>query len=145
MPSAPLPPHAEPRGAHPLGGLTPGAAAGPAFGGFRPFQLDDLLAWALNTARQRQWDPGLVQCTVLDCWLERAEAIRQWQRRLREEPADRLLVAGIGSQHDWQQRCGRCCGPEEGPKPSAGGLGRPLTLRLPVPTGPRADPPPAAR
>jgi len=94
-----------PEGPIPSGGLTPGAAAGPAFGGFRPFQLDDLLAWALDTARLRQWDPGLVQCTVLDCWLERAEAIRQWQRRLREEPADRLLVAGIGSQHDWQQRC----------------------------------------
>ena len=85
--------------------LAPGAAAGPAFGGFRPFQLDDLLAWALDTARQRQWDPGVIQRTVLDCWMERAEAIRQWQRRLREEPADRLLVAGLGSQHDWQRRC----------------------------------------
>ena len=83
----------------------PGVAAGPAFGGFRPFQLDDLLAWALDTARQRQWDSGVIQRTVLDCWMERAEAIRQWQRRLREEPSDRLLVAGLGSQHDWQRRC----------------------------------------
>jgi len=87
-------------------GPGPGAAAaGPAFGGFRPFQLDDLLAWALDTARQRQWDSGVIQRTVLDCWMERAEAIRQWQRRLREEPSDRLLVAGLGSQHDWQRRC----------------------------------------
>ncbi len=81
------------------------AAAGPAFGGFRPFQLDDLLGWALDIARQRHWDPGAIQRTVLDSWLERAEAIRQWQRRLREEPADRLLVAGLGSQHDWRRRC----------------------------------------
>jgi hypothetical protein len=38
-------------------------------------------------------------------WMERAEAIRQWQLRLREEPADHLLVAGIGTQRDWEQRC----------------------------------------
>lgn len=95
-----------PEGPTPSQALAPGAeAAGPAFGGFRPFQLDDLLGWALDTARQRQWDPGLIQRTVLDCWMERAEAIRQWQRRLREEPSDRLLVAGLGSQHDWQRRC----------------------------------------
>ena len=95
-----------PAGSRSLEVAGPGAAAaGPAFGGFRPFQLDDLLAWALDTARQRQWDPVVIQRTVLDCWMERAEAIRQWQRRLREEPSDRLLVAGLGSQHDWQRRC----------------------------------------
>jgi len=41
----------------------------------------------------------------MDVWLERAEAIRQWQLRLRQEPADRLLLAGLGTQHDWEQCC----------------------------------------
>ncbi|MBM5789196.1 MAG: hypothetical protein FJ071_05265 [Cyanobacteria bacterium M_DeepCast_200m_mx_001] len=41
-----------------------------------------------------------VQATMMDVWLERAEAIRQWQLRLQQEPADRLLVAGLGTQHD---------------------------------------------
>jgi hypothetical protein len=27
------------------------ASPGPIYGGFRPFQLDDLLGWALDTAR----------------------------------------------------------------------------------------------
>ncbi len=87
----------------------PSAAAslGPSFGGFRPFQLDDLLAWALETARGRHWDLETIQRTVLDVWLERAEVIRQWQLRLREEPADRLLVAGIGTAQDWSLRCER--------------------------------------
>ena len=31
--------------------------------------------------------------------------IRQWQLRLREEPAERVLVAGIGTQRDWEFRC----------------------------------------
>ena len=81
------------------------AVRGPAFAGFRPFQLDELLAWALEAARQRQWDLELIQRTVLDGWIERAEAIRQWQLRLRDEPADRMLVAGIGTQQDWERRC----------------------------------------
>ena len=79
--------------------------AGPAFGGFRPFQLDDLLAWAQLTAQQRQWDLGAIHNAVLNSWIERADLIRQWQLRLREEPADRLVVAGLGTQHDWEQRC----------------------------------------
>ena len=79
--------------------------AGPAFGGFRPFQLDDLLAWAQLTAQQRQWDLGAIHNAVLNTWIERADLIRQWQLRLREEPADRLVVAGLGTQHDWEQRC----------------------------------------
>jgi hypothetical protein len=83
------------------------ASCGPSFGGFRPFQLDDLLAWALETARGRHWDLDTIQRTVLDVWLERAEVIRQWQLRLREEPADRLLVAGIGTAQDWSLRCER--------------------------------------
>jgi hypothetical protein len=42
---------------------------------------------------------------VVDVWLERAEAIRQWQLRLLAEPDDRRLVAGLGTQHDWERRC----------------------------------------
>lgn len=81
------------------------APAGPVFAGFRPLQLDALLAWALDAARQRRWDREAIQGTVMQTWLERAEAIRQWQLRLREEPRDRVLVAGLGSQHDWERRC----------------------------------------
>ena len=88
------------------GGSSAGTARrGPSFGGFRPFQLDDLLAWALETGRGRHWDGEVIQRTVVDVWMERAEAIRQWQLRLREEPADHLLVAGIGTPRDWEQRC----------------------------------------
>jgi hypothetical protein len=82
-----------------------GPGSGPAFAGFRPFQLDDLLGWAQETARQRQWDTEQIQRTVLDVWMERADLIRQWQMRLQLEPADRLLVAALGSRHDWRQRC----------------------------------------
>ena len=78
---------------------------GPVFAGFRPFQLDELLTWTLEVARQRRWELELMQRTVVDVWMERAEAIRQWQLRLRDEPADRLLVAGIGTQRDWERRC----------------------------------------
>jgi len=81
------------------------AIAGPAFAGFRPFQLDDLLGWALEAARQRSWDLELIQRTVLDGWIERAEAIRQWQLHLREEPSDHRVVAGLGTQRDWERRC----------------------------------------
>jgi len=80
-------------------------ASGPAFAGFRPFQLDDLLAWTLDVARQRCWELELIQGTVVHVWMQRAEAIRQWQLRLQQEPADRLLVAGIGTQRDWERRC----------------------------------------
>jgi hypothetical protein len=80
-------------------------AAGPAYGGFRPFQLDALLGWALDTARGRHWDGDAIQRTVLDAWMDRAEVIRQWQLRLREQPADRLLVAAIGSRDDWDRQC----------------------------------------
>jgi hypothetical protein len=79
--------------------------SGPAFAGFRPFCLDDLLAWALETARGRAWDAEQIQRTVVDEWMERAEVIRQWQLRLREEPADRLVVAGLGTPRDWETRC----------------------------------------
>lgn len=78
---------------------------GPIYGGFRPFQLDDLLGWALDTARGRCWDGEAIQRLVLDVWMERADVIRQWQLRLREEPAGRMLVAGIGTQRDWEFRC----------------------------------------
>ncbi|MFN7900782.1 MAG: hypothetical protein ACK5N0_14190 [Synechococcaceae cyanobacterium] len=78
---------------------------GPAFAGFRPFQLDDLLTWAMDTAHQRQWDRDQIQRTVLDVWMDRADVIRQWQARLRLEPSDRLLVAALGSRRDWRQRC----------------------------------------
>jgi hypothetical protein len=78
---------------------------GPAFGGFRPFQLDQLLDWSLEIARGRRWDGEAIQRTVIDTWLERADLIRQWQLRLRDEPSDQLLVAGLGTQRDWEQRC----------------------------------------
>ena len=81
------------------------STGGPVFAGFRPFQLDDLLGWALDTAHQRQWDSDQIQRTVLDAWMERADLIRQWQLRLRHEPADWLLVAGLGTARDWEQRC----------------------------------------
>jgi hypothetical protein len=88
------------------GGAAPGATPrGPSFAGFRPFQLDDLLGWAVETARGRHWDAEAIGRTVVAVWMERAEAIRQWQLRLQEEPADRLLVAGIGTPGDWQRRC----------------------------------------
>lgn len=83
------------------------AQSGPVFAGFRPFRLDDLLGWALGSARQRGWDPEGIERTVLDVWMERAEVIRQWQERLRQEPADRLVVAGLGTRIDWQRRCER--------------------------------------
>jgi hypothetical protein len=82
-----------------------GPGEGPAFGGFRPFQLDDLLGWALDTARERHWNGDLIQRTVLDAWMERADVIRQWQLRLRLEPADRMIVAALGSRKDWGRRC----------------------------------------
>jgi hypothetical protein len=78
---------------------------GPIYGGFRPFQLDDLLDWALDTARGRSWDGEAIQRLVLNVWMERADVIRQWQLRLREEPAERMLVAGIGTHRDWERRC----------------------------------------
>jgi hypothetical protein len=84
------------------GGQQP--AAGPAFAGFRPFQLDDLLVWAGGIAAQRQWDLEAIHQAVMGAWLERADLIRQWQLRLREEPDDRLVVAGLGSQRDWERR-----------------------------------------
>jgi len=82
-----------------------GPGEGPAFGGFRPFQLDDLLGWALETARERHWNGDLIQRTVLDAWMERADVIRQWQLRLQLEPADRMIVAALGSRQDWGRRC----------------------------------------
>ena len=79
--------------------------AGPVFTGFRPVQLDALMAWALETALCRHWDPELTQQSVMQAWMERAEAIHQWQLRLRHEPGETQLVTGLGSQRDWEQRC----------------------------------------
>jgi hypothetical protein len=81
------------------------AVSGPAFAGFRPFTLDHLLGWALDTAGHRSWDLEGIQRTVLDVWMERADLIRQWQLRLRDEPSDRRLVAALGTQRDWERRC----------------------------------------
>jgi hypothetical protein len=78
---------------------------GPAFAGFRPFQLDELLSWAQAIGEQRAWDGGALHNTVLQTWMERADLIRQWQLRLREEPQERLLVAGLGTPADWERRC----------------------------------------
>ena len=80
-------------------------ASGPVFAGFRPCQLDDLLGWAVEAAQCRRWDGEAIQRTVLDAWMDRADVIRQWQVRLRLEPADRRLVAALGSRHDWRVRC----------------------------------------
>ena len=78
---------------------------GPAFAGFRPVQLDGLLAWAQAIGRQRHWDLEVIHEAVMEAWLERADVIRQWQLRLRHEPDDRLLLAGLGTTHDWERRC----------------------------------------
>lgn len=78
---------------------------GPVYGGFRPFQLDNLLAWAQVMAKGRGWELESIQRTVLDEWMARAEVIRQWQLRLRQEPQGRLLVAGLGTEGDWRQHC----------------------------------------
>ena len=86
-------------------GSGPAQSPGPVFAGFRPFQLDALLAWGLEVARERCWDLEQLQGTVMDVWLERAEAIRQWQLLLQQEPADHRLVAGLGTQQDWERRC----------------------------------------
>ena len=80
-------------------------AQGPAFAGFRPFQLDDLLGWGQLIGHQRHWDLEAIHRAVMQTWIERADLIRQWQLRLRDEPADRLLVAGLGTPRDWEQRC----------------------------------------
>jgi hypothetical protein len=80
-------------------------AEGPAFAGFRPFQLDDLLGWGQQIGQQRHWDLEAIHQAVLQAWMERADLISQWQLRLRHEPADRLLVAGLGTTQDWEQRC----------------------------------------
>jgi hypothetical protein len=85
--------------------LEQSSGQGPAFAGFRPFQLDDLLGWALEAASGRGWDRDIIQATVVDVWFERAEAIRQWQLRLQREPEDRRLVAALGTQRDWERRC----------------------------------------
>ena len=58
---------------------------GPVYAGFRPFQLDALLDWALESARCCRWDGELIRHTVVDVWMERAEVIRQWKFRLRDE------------------------------------------------------------
>jgi hypothetical protein len=79
--------------------------SGPVFGGFRPFRLDDLLGWAQGMAQGRGWDLESIQRTVVDEWMVRADVIRQWQLRLREEPQERLLVAGLGTERDWRQHC----------------------------------------
>jgi hypothetical protein len=80
-------------------------SSGPAFAGFRPFQLDGLLAWAQHAGEQRHWDLEAIHQAVLEAWMARADLIRQWQLRLRDEPADRLVVAGLGTPRDWEQRC----------------------------------------
>ena len=66
-----------------------------------------MLTWAQDIARGRRWDGEAIQRTVMDVWMERAEVIRQWQVHLRQEPADRLLVAAIGTPLDWSARCER--------------------------------------
>jgi len=45
------------------------AGLGPAYAGFRPFQLDGLLEWALESARCRSWDGELIRHTVMEVWM----------------------------------------------------------------------------
>ncbi len=78
---------------------------GPAFAGFRPVQLDGLLGWAQAIGHQRHWDLEVIHQAVIEVWMERADVIRQWQLRLRHEPDDWLLVAGLGTPRDWERRC----------------------------------------
>ena len=78
----------------PLSAAEGALAPGPIYGGFRPFQLDDLLGSASRRPVGAAADGEAIQRMVLDVWMERADVIRQWQLRLREEPADRTLVAG---------------------------------------------------
>ena len=85
--------------------LEQGQPAGPVFAGFRPCQLDRLLGWGQQAAEQRCWDQQLVHQALLKGWLEKEELIAQWQRILGQAPADRLLVAGLGTPQDWQLRC----------------------------------------
>lgn len=80
-------------------------SSGPAFAGFRPVQLDGLLSWAQATGQQRHWDLEVIHRAVMEAWMERADVIRQWQLRLRHEPDDRMLVAGLGTARDWERRC----------------------------------------
>ena len=84
------------------------AMDGPAFAGFRPFQLDDLLGWALEAARQRSWDLDLIQRTVLDGWLERAEAIHS----VAAAPARGALRSAAGG---WPRHPARLGAPLRGP------------------------------
>ncbi len=50
--------------------------SGPVFMSFRPVQLDALMAWAVETASRRQWDPELTQQSVLQAGMEhRCEAM----------------------------------------------------------------------
>ena len=58
-----------------------------------------------QAAEQRCWDQQLVHQALLKGWLEKRELIAQWQRILGQAPADRLLVAGLGTPQDWQLRC----------------------------------------
>ena len=80
-------------------------SSGPAVAGFRPFQLDELLGWAQGISQQRHWDAALIHRTVMQAWMERADLIRQWQLRLKEESSDRLVVAALGTSADWERRC----------------------------------------
>jgi len=50
------------------------------------------LSWAQLTAQQRHWDLVAIHHAVLNSWIERADLIRQRQLRLRDEPADRVVV-----------------------------------------------------
>ena len=79
--------------------------SGPAFAGFRPLQLDDLLGWSEAIGRQRHWDGVAIHNAVMEAWLEKAELIRQWQERLRHAPQDPLVVAGLGTTQDWERPC----------------------------------------
>ena len=79
--------------------------SGIVFAGFRPFQLDDLLEWASETAKFRCWDCEAIQRTVINVWMDRADLICQWQKCLREEPSERMLVAALGTPLDWERRC----------------------------------------
>ena len=68
--------------------------------------VSSIACWdGATSAEQRCWDQQLVHQALLKGWLEKEELIAQWQRILGQAPADRLLVAGLGTPQDWQLRC----------------------------------------
>ena len=85
--------------------LEQGQPAGPVFAGFRPCQLDRLLGWGQQAAEQRCWDPAACASSPAQGLVGERRADCAVAADLGSSPADRLLVAGLGTPQDWQLRC----------------------------------------